>query len=80
MLPLNGKPVISWIIDNLKEKNIYDIIIVSRKEDIELNDFLKWAYSYVRVIHVESENSKTILESIYSGLSSIKVLDNHIIS
>jgi dTDP-glucose pyrophosphorylase len=79
MLPLNGKPVISWIIDSLLDKNIHEIVIVCRKEDVELNNFLKWAYSNIKIVHVEKETSKTILESIYSGLRSIEISSNHTI-
>lgn len=80
MLPLNGKPVISWIIDSLKCNFFYDIVIVSRIEDIQLNDFLNWAYSDIKLVHVDSRNSQSILESIFCGLSNINICDNHIIS
>lgn len=80
MLPLNGKPVISWIIDNLKEKGIFDIIIVSRLDDKVLNDFLKWAYEEIKIVHINANASNSILESLYVGLSSFKISNNHIIN
>jgi molybdopterin-guanine dinucleotide biosynthesis protein A len=75
MLPLNGKPAISWIIDNLKEKNIQNIIVVSRKNDIELNDFLSWAYSDVKLVQIDENISNTILHSIYAGLQNLLILE-----
>lgn len=80
MLPLNGKPVISWIIDNLKEKGVNDIIIVSRKNDIDLNEFLSWAYNDVKLIHVEENIPNTILNSIFTGLHNFTISENDIVS
>ena len=80
MLPLNGKPVISWIVDNLKEKKINDIIIVSRFDDKDLNDFLNWAYNEIKLVHVEGSVTNSILDSIYAGLSNVSISENHIIS
>lgn len=80
MLPLNGKPVISWIIDNLKEKKINDIIIVSRLEDNNLNDFLDWAYNDIKLVHVEEFKTNSILDSISAGLSNFHISEDHVIS
>ena len=80
MLPLNGKPVISWIVDNLKEKKINDIIIVSRFDDKDLNEFLNWAYNELKLVHVEGSVKNSILDSIYAGLSNVSISENHIIS
>jgi dTDP-glucose pyrophosphorylase len=80
MLPLNGKPVISWIIDNLKEKKIKNIVIVSKDDDKELNEFLKWAYNDVKLVHVTNNESKSILDSLYAGIKSISIHDDHVIN
>jgi dTDP-glucose pyrophosphorylase len=80
MLPLNGKPVISWIIDNLRDKRINDIIIVSRLDDVLLNNFLNWAYCDVKVVHVNSNESSSILDSLLAGLSSFSISKYHVIS
>lgn len=80
MLPLNGKPVISWIIDNLKEKKTNDIVIVSKDDDKELNEFLKWAYSDVKLVHVTNNEAKSILDSLYAGIKSISIYDDHVIN
>lgn len=32
-IPVNGKPVIAWILDDLMRKQVYDVIIVAREED-----------------------------------------------
>lgn len=73
MLPLNGKPVISWIIDDLFSKEIYDLILVSRQDDYELNNFLDWAYSEVKIVKIENNDSGSILYSIYSGFKLLNI-------
>ena len=45
MIPVNGKPVISWIIDDLIHKNIKEITVVVNFNDIKLIQFLERVYS-----------------------------------
>lgn len=80
MLPINGKPVISWIIDNLNQKNFTEIIIVSRLEDNSLKDFLDWAYSGIKLVQVDEYESNSILDSLYAGLRDFYLSDDHVIS
>ena len=44
MIPVNGKPVIAWIIEDLIKKNAEVVYIVTRKGDVHLNQFLKRSY------------------------------------
>ena len=39
MIPVNGKPVIAWIIDDLISKKLTDISVVVNVEDVHLIDF-----------------------------------------
>lgn len=69
MIPVNGKPVIGWILDDLLAKNIHQPIVVVRQEDRRLQAFLERFYQSrlaVRIVPVNGEG--TILTSIRAGL------------
>jgi dTDP-glucose pyrophosphorylase len=68
MLPVNGKPVIAWILNDLLQKNIVDVIIVSKPEDQRLRDFIQWAYAQRMKIQFVSPHGQTILHSLQAGL------------
>lgn len=68
MLPVNGKPVIGWILDDLLRKKIFDAVIVSRTEDQQLRDFVNWAYSQRMKIQFAFPTGETILHSLQAGL------------
>jgi len=70
MLSLNGKPVISWILDNLREKEINNPIIISRTDDIQLKDFINWAYQDLELKNVQVKPGNSLLYSIYEGLKA----------
>ena len=44
MVPVNGKPVISWILDDLIDKNLLQATVVLRDQDERLKNFLRRAY------------------------------------
>ena len=44
MIPVNGKPVISWIIEDLIHKKIEQATIVLRSDNKHLKDFLLRAF------------------------------------
>ena len=70
MIPVNGKPVIAWILDDLLAKGIRHVIVVLRKQDDRLQGFLRWAYANrmdLQVGKVDHEGS--IVESLNAGLS-----------
>ena len=46
MIPVNGKPVIGWILEDLIAKNIDSITVVMRKEDVHLKEFLSRAFAH----------------------------------
>ncbi|MBW7845362.1 MAG: hypothetical protein H3C45_06905 [Bacteroidia bacterium] len=69
-IPVNGKPVISWILDDLIQKGYTDISIVVRAENIRLKQLLEKHYSkriHLDVISLENPNS--ILDSLIAGLT-----------
>jgi dTDP-glucose pyrophosphorylase len=72
MIPVNGKPVISWILDDLISKGILDAIVVHRAADIHLREFLNRAYKIrMQLTLVELRESKSILHSIEAGLALV---------
>lgn len=71
MIPINGKPVISWIIDDLISKNIKEIIIVLKKDNEHLRKFLLRAYQKRLKLQIVSiDESFSILHSLKEGLTA----------
>lgn len=71
MIPVNGKPVIGWILDDLLAKGIPAATIVLRAEDERLRRFLRWAYTERMAIQtVPLTDPETILHSLQAGMGS----------
>ncbi len=69
MIPVNGKPVIGWILDDLLAKGITAATIVLRAKDERLRRFLRWAYTERMAIQTVSlTDPETILHSLQAGL------------
>lgn len=69
MIPVNGKPVIGWILDGLLQKQIRDATVVLRDQDHRLEAFLHRAYAErmsLHLSHVSGEGS--IIHSLQCGL------------
>lgn len=69
LLPLRGKPVIWWQIDNLKQQGISDFILVVCKDNQKLLDYIKNILSQnfsIKLVKVGSK--KNILSSLKYGL------------
>ncbi len=72
MIPINGKPVIGWLLEDLLEKGIHECTIVLRSENIHLKEFITRGYSNKLSIQiVEIVESPSILYSLRSGLSIV---------
>ncbi len=70
MIPINGKPVIAWILDDLIAKSILDPVVVVRAQDVRLKNFLMRAYSRrMQVTICELEQEGTIVQSLRAGLT-----------
>lgn len=73
MIPINGKPVISWILNDLLDKNIDKVTIVARAEDEHLKQFICRSYSSkIDLNLVQLENSASILDSLFHGLETVQ--------
>lgn len=69
MIPVNGKPVIGWILDDLLGKQITSAIVVLREQDWRLKDFLSWAYmGRMQLTLAPLTTEGTILQSLLAGL------------
>lgn len=68
-IPLNGKPVISWILDDLIQKGITEITVVVRKENAKLIQLLEKHYSKRQKVSIAPViNPNSILDSLKAGL------------
>jgi dTDP-glucose pyrophosphorylase len=81
MLPINGKPVIGWILDDLREKGITRATVVLQEKDKRLARFLGWAYSSrLEISMAPVGEGGTILHSLQAGLrkqtdaSSVRII------
>ncbi len=78
-IPVNGKPVISWILDDLIQKGYTAITVVVRDENARLKQLLQKHYSKrIQLELVSLVNPSSILNSLQEGLSNLKTQDNGI--
>lgn len=72
MVPVNGKPVIGWILDNLISKGIQSVVVVLRKDDNHLEKFLRWGYMERMdlTLHPISPGG-SIVDSLRMGINTI---------
>ncbi len=69
MIPVNGKPVISWIIEDLIKKEIKNAIVILLSENHHLKDFLLRAFQNRIILQlVELTESTSILQSLQAGM------------
>ena len=69
MIPINGKPVIGWILDDLLAKGITQATVVLREEDFRLRRFLEQSYcARMDVSTAPLTTDGTILHSLQAGL------------
>lgn len=72
MIPVNGKPVIGWILDDLEQKGFQEVVIVLQFDNQKLYNYVHWTYSGrldVHFAYVQPHGS--ILHSLLAGLSWI---------
>lgn len=73
MIPVNGKPVIAWIVDELLKKEIMEATIVLLKDNFKLKEFLTRTISRkIKLRLVELEESTSILFSLLKGIEGCK--------
>lgn len=69
MVPVNGKPVIGWILDDLLAKGIRQATVVLREQDRHLRDFLERAYARRMTLTLApTQASGSIVASLQVGL------------
>ena len=72
-IPVNGKPVISWILDDLIQKGFTEITVVVRDENTRLKQLLEKHYNKRIQLDIKSVvNPESILNSLQAGLSNIE--------
>src|SRR3954465_5331151 len=71
MIPINGKPAIGWILDDLLSKGFRQATVVVGAADRPLQEFLDRAYSRRMDLGIAPvERSRSILNSLWAGLSN----------
>lgn len=69
MIPVNGKPVIGWILDDLLNKDIREVIVVVQEGNQHLISFLDWAFGKRAALQVVMvSQGGTIVHSLAAGL------------
>ncbi len=75
MIPVNGKPVIAWILEDLYEKGFHRVTVVLRDENQPLVDFLNRVYRNKFSLNMAAVDEGTIVDSLKAGLKHA-VLDS----
>lgn len=69
MIPVNGRPVIGWIIDDLLAKNISRLILITQRQNTQLVRFVEWAYKgRIAIDFAILEKKGNIIYSLKAGL------------
>lgn len=70
MIPVNGKPVIGWIFEDMQKKGFREAVVVLQFENQKLANYLKWTFSDRMDLHLAYVHpGGTILHSLLAGLS-----------
>ena len=59
MIPVNGKPVIGWILDDLVKKEVANVVLVTQPENNQLINFVQWAFQGRLLIEFARLDQKT---------------------
>ena len=68
LVPINGKPVISWIMDDMIQRNITSITVVIKSSDTNLSSYLAKMYGEKIDLRIASSTGGNILDSVQEGL------------
>lgn len=72
MIPVNGKPVIGWILDELEKKQFTEVVLVLRFDNTKLFNYVHWAFgNRIKVHFAFVQPGGTILHSLLSGLEMV---------
>jgi len=76
MIPVNGKPVISWILEDLLAKGFSQAVLVHRSDDLHLKQFLSRTFcTKMKLDLVELKESPSILHSLKAGLEVVDLVN-----
>ncbi|MDP9341267.1 MAG: NTP transferase domain-containing protein [Actinomycetota bacterium] len=78
MIPINGRPVIGWILDDLLRKGIDRVAVVVRADDARCQAFVRRAYGGRMELRVTTLDGGTILHSLQAGLRAAGVQDGSV--
>lgn len=72
MVPLNGRPVLAWILDDLARKGVRSVVVVRRDNDAQLAGFLGRAYARRMAVTeaVVPATGGSIVRSLAAGLAA----------
>ncbi len=72
MIPVNGKPVIGWILDDLQQKGVERTVIVTQAHNRQLINFVEWAFKGRLNVELALLTQKgSIIHSLQTGLQKI---------
>jgi dTDP-glucose pyrophosphorylase len=73
MIPVNGRPVIGWILDDLLAKGIRRAVVVLREQDHRLQEFLDRVYAArMDVLTAPLGQDGTIVQSLEAGMNRLQ--------
>ncbi len=73
MVPVNGKPVIAWVLEDLIQKDIHEIILVHKSEDHKLVNFIKSVFQdRMSITMAPVKDSRSIVDSLVAGMQFVK--------
>lgn len=73
MIPVNGRPVIGWILEDLLKKGFSEVVLVLRFDNTRLSKYVTWAFGQrIQVLCAFVQPGGTILHSLSSGLEMVK--------
>ncbi|MBX2894289.1 MAG: hypothetical protein KF763_02520 [Cyclobacteriaceae bacterium] len=73
MIPVNSRPVIGWILEDLLKKGFVEVVLVLRFDNTRLFNYVTWAFGQRIQVHCAFvQPGGTILHSLLSGLEVVK--------
>ncbi len=72
LIPVNGKPVIGWILDDLVQKQVHRVILVTQSKNVQLLNFVQWAFQGRLAFEFALlEQKGNIIHSLCAGIEQL---------
>jgi len=69
MIPVNGKPVIGWLLGDLAQKMAGPVVIVTQSNNVQLLQYVPWAFQgRLEIEFALLEQKGSIVQSLFAGL------------